>query len=314
MNRRFSALVFLAAVLGVGMVNSAEACYCGGAQCAACCWTSCCCTVPQQCCTVMQTCQKVIYEPQRHTCYRTCYEPVWEQKPITCVRYVPEVHYRQCVETVCRPVYETHEQQVCYTVCQPVKEMVTVPVCSGHWETHNVPCCSSCCARARAARVAMPEDGAMPGLEAGDHPAAGRVRSLRAADDDENGALHDLQIGARAADFPSAVHGLQARAVSDDDPLRSLRAQAGGLHRDVLRAAGGHRASAGASMLSGAVVLRRMWLRPLTISGNSECRRRLPSPTCGAVPLRSASGDASYSHFCAVDRRRRSPRRNATTP
>ena len=45
MNRRFSALVFLAAVLGVGMVNSAEACYCGGARCAACCWTSCCCTV-----------------------------------------------------------------------------------------------------------------------------------------------------------------------------------------------------------------------------------------------------------------------------
>ena len=262
MNRLIGALV-LAAVLAAGMVNSAEACYCGCAG-AACCQTSCCCAVPQQCCTVMRTCQQVVYEPKQYTCYRTCYEAVWEQKPVTCVRYVPETHYRQCVQTVCRPVYETAEREVCCTVCTPVKEMRTVRVCSGHWEMQNVAVLQAECVR--SVRAGPEDHDAMPRLEAGDRREASRVRPLRAADDHEESAVHGLQDGAGAADFPSAVHGVQGRAVSDDGPLLSLRGQAGSLHGHALRAARGDGASSGAGVLPSAFVLRRL---QLSVSGLS---------------------------------------------
>lgn len=139
MNKAF-VLFALAAVLTVGFVGDAEACYCGGARRVACCWTTCC-TVPQQTCTVMRTCQKVVYDQKQVTCYRTCYEPVWEQKPVTCVRYIPETRYQQCVRTFYKPVYETVERIVCTSVCRPVKEMRTFRACSGHWEVQNVECC-----------------------------------------------------------------------------------------------------------------------------------------------------------------------------
>lgn len=113
-----------------------------------------CCEPAAQCTTVMKTCQEVVYQQKKYTCYRTCYERVCEQKTLTAVRYVPETQYRECTQTVCRPVYETAEREVCYTVCKPVREIQTVKVCSGHWETRTIPASSSCdpCAPAQAER------------------------------------------------------------------------------------------------------------------------------------------------------------------
>jgi hypothetical protein len=137
---RLSGVLVLAVVLSGLMASSAQACYCGAARRAVCCYYSCC---PATCqtYTVMQTCQKVVYEQKLYTCYRTCCVPVYEQKTMPAVRYVAETHYRDCVEVVCRPVYETAYRDVCCTVCKPVKEVRTVRVCCGHWETQNVECC-----------------------------------------------------------------------------------------------------------------------------------------------------------------------------
>ena len=288
MNKLFIALI-AAVSLTAGMADSAQACYRGAARRAACCQTYCC-PVAQQCCTVMKTCQKVVYQQKQYTCYRTCYEPVWEQKTVTATRYVPETRYRQCVETVCRPVYETAEREVCYTVCKPVKEMRTVQVCSGHWEMQNVETCmpNACDPCAPAA-----EDGeAMPRMEAGDDREASRVREVRAANRHEESAIHGMQDGDRSAHPPGAVHGVQARAVSDDGELRALRGEAGSVHGDALRAAGGDGASPGQSMLPRAFVLRKLKTGRQIVGGVS--RRRL-----SAVQRRKSATTAN--------RRRESP-------
>jgi hypothetical protein len=125
-----------ALALSVAMAGSAEACYCGAARVAACCQPG-----AQQCCTVMKTCREVVNRPTQYMCYRTCYQSVTEYETVTVMRLTPETHYRECVETEYHQAFEITEREVSYTVNKPVKEMQTVKVCTGHWETKNIECC-----------------------------------------------------------------------------------------------------------------------------------------------------------------------------
>ncbi len=161
-------------------ISSAEACCCGIMRHRSCCYATCCATPCYEYQTVMKTCTRVVYETQQYTAYRTVCQPVCERKIVEAVRYVPETHYRTCTQTYCRPVYETKtntvsytvcrpvyetqtkqirttvckptyetaEREECYTVCKPVTYKRKVQVCSGHWETREVP--PSPCARPRA--------------------------------------------------------------------------------------------------------------------------------------------------------------------
>jgi hypothetical protein len=56
--------------------------------------------------------------------------------------------------TVHKPTYETAEREECYTVCKPVTYKQKVQVCSGHWETREVPPPSNACAPAACAPAA----------------------------------------------------------------------------------------------------------------------------------------------------------------
>jgi hypothetical protein len=136
MNRLTIATIVTVGVLA-GLAGSVEACYCGAARRAACCD----CSAPQQTCTVMKTCQKVVYQQKQETCFRTEYKPVWDFKSVTGVCNVAETRYQENVRTFYRPVYEDTVREVPCIVMKPVKEMRTIKVCGGHWETKNVETC-----------------------------------------------------------------------------------------------------------------------------------------------------------------------------
>ena len=218
-------------------VATSEACYCGAVRHRSCCYSSC--AIP--CCeyqTVMKTCTRTIYESEQYTAYRTCCVPVCEQKVVESVRYVPETHYRTCTQTVCRPVYnttmttvaydvcrpvyetktrqvqvtvcrpiyETAEREECYTVCRPVTYKQKVQVCAGHWETRRrraTPALRRTCAPCRRAPGA-----AVPRVGTGDAGERSGVHEVRARDIGSQGALHDLQIGARSANPQLHLHCL----------------------------------------------------------------------------------------------------------
>ena len=136
-----------------------------------------------------------------------------------------ENRVKTCTYKVCKMVPEQRVKTCTYQVCKMVPEQ-RVKTCTYTGVQDG----------ARAAR----EDLHLPGLP---HGAEGMPY--------QEIHLQGLQDGARAVRQASAVHGLQAGVLHEDDQLREAGAEASSLHGHALRAGGGLQAGSGAGLLPG---------------------------------------------------------------